>query len=105
MCTNIEKELFELLVRNFLPSPTMAFDKGIDRIGNMKVFLYANDHNPPHFHIRYKNGINACFSLNNANYLKGNISQEQIKVVQNWFSAGGKEKLLQYKKSIGVELK
>lgn len=105
MCSEIEKDLFKILVLDFLPSPTMAFDKEIDRVENMKISLRTKDHNSPHFHIDYKDEISAYFSLDDATYLKGDISQKKIKVVQKWFFAGGKEKLLKYKKTIESELR
>jgi hypothetical protein len=36
--------------------------KLVDKINNLKIHIYPNDHNPPHFHVLTDN-INASFRI------------------------------------------
>lgn len=42
----------------------------ITTIRNMKIIIYSNDHNPPHFHVKSKDGsIDAKFKIENCFYM------------------------------------
>ena len=58
----------------------------VDRIGNMKIAIYTNDHNPPHFHV-YSNDriIDAKFRIDNCELLGGNISSTDLKKVRAFY--------------------
>ena len=45
------------------------------------IYLYSDDHNPPHFHASYE-GLEAMFGLN-GNLLKGYISQRAQNLSKN----------------------
>lgn len=51
--------------------------------GRLTIELYANDHNPPHFHIRY-NEINASFHLHTCEYIIGKITPRDTLKVKEW---------------------
>ncbi len=40
------------------------------------ITMYADDHNPPHFHVRY-NEFRALFLISNGNVLEGEIPNKQ----------------------------
>lgn len=46
------------------------------------VYMYYDDHNPPHFHASYE-GLEAMFDLN-GNLLKGYISPRAQKLIKEW---------------------
>lgn len=49
--------------------------------------MYANDHTPPHFHVRSKSGhINAKFLIEDCTLLKGEIDPKNQKKIQAYFS-------------------
>lgn len=53
---SLKKEIFDIIAFADIPkSPTMAFDHKIYTINEMKLYIYSNDHNEPHFHIKTPN--------------------------------------------------
>ncbi|KKR05298.1 MAG: hypothetical protein UT33_C0011G0007 [Candidatus Peregrinibacteria bacterium GW2011_GWC2_39_14] len=49
----------------------------IGKINALKFYIYPQDHNPPHFHVKSKNGdIDVSFRLDNGLYVKGNIKNK-----------------------------
>ena len=60
-----------------------------EKIGNireMEIFIYSNDHNPPHFHVKSKDGkINAKFKIENCELLNGEIGSKDLKKVEEFF--------------------
>ncbi len=58
----------------------------VEKIKNMKIEIYSNDHNPPHFHVKSKdNSINATFRLDNCAYIKGSIGTKDRKRIEAFF--------------------
>tara|TARA_B110000908_G_C10256603_1_gene455985 strand:- start:557 stop:901 length:345 start_codon:yes stop_codon:yes gene_type:complete len=58
----------------------------VERIRNIKVEIYSNDHNPPHFHVKSKdNSINAVFRLDNCEFIKGSIGTKDQKRIEAFF--------------------
>lgn len=47
-------------------------------------YVYADDHNPPHFHVR-KGSLNASFTLEDCSLLAGNPDSRDCKKVKLWF--------------------
>ena len=42
--------------------------------GKLQLIIYSNDHNPPHFHVKTKDGkIDARFTIEDCTPLKGNV--------------------------------
>ncbi len=78
-------ESLELFLSNFLADGTeISLDKDgkyklistrqlVKRIEGMKIEIYSNDHMPPHFHVVFSD-VNASFSLDNCELIKGEIS-------------------------------
>ncbi len=63
------------------------------RINGVKIEMYSNDHNPPHFHVKTNCGrINATFKLDDCSLLTGDISRDDLKRVKYFFDTN-KEKL------------
>jgi hypothetical protein len=61
--------------------------KLVGRVRNMKIEIYSNDHNPPHFHIKSNDqSINATFRLDNGELINGNIGGKDKKRIDAFFS-------------------
>ena len=61
---------------------------GEERIGNpngLNIFINANDHNPPHFHVM-GGGVDACFSVSDGTLIKGYPGYSTIKIVNKFYS-------------------
>jgi hypothetical protein len=55
----------------------------VKTIRNMKIIIYSNDHNPPHFHvISNDNSVNAKFTLDTCQLLSGDIETKDIKRIE-----------------------
>lgn len=46
------------------------------------IFMYYDDHNPPHFHALYE-GLEAIFDLD-GNIMKGFIAPRAARLIQEW---------------------
>jgi hypothetical protein len=47
------------------------------------ITMYFNDHNPPHFHVRYDE-YRALISINNFSILEGNLPPRILGLVMEW---------------------
>lgn len=58
----------------------------VARVRNMKIEIYSNDHNPPHFHVKSNDkSIDAVFRLDNGEYLRGIIGNKDQKRIEAFF--------------------
>ncbi|MEM8763467.1 MAG: DUF4160 domain-containing protein [Bacteroidota bacterium] len=58
----------------------------VAKVRNMKIEIYSNDHNPPHFHIKSRdNSIDAVFRLDNCDFIKGSIGTRDRKRIEAFF--------------------
>lgn len=55
----------------------------ISRFLGIIVAMFYNDHNPPHFHVRY-GGHRATFSINDLTLLEGDLPKRVILLVLEW---------------------
>jgi hypothetical protein len=55
----------------------------ISEFFGIKIYMYWQEHNPPHFHAEY-NGLRAEVDINNAVILKGALPFKQLKLVLAW---------------------
>ena len=49
----------------------------------IRVTMYYEDHNPPHFHAEY-NGNKALVDINEARVIKGALPSRQLKLILAW---------------------
>lgn len=67
----------------------------VGRIRNLKIEIYSNDHNPPHFHVKSNdNSINATIRLDNGELLQGSINSKDKKRIQKFFEDDFNKKLM-----------
>lgn len=57
---------------------------------SIKIYMYWDDHTPPHFHAQYGND-KALVSINDAVVIKGSLPSRQLKLVLAWCELHEKE--------------
>ncbi len=101
----IQKRTLEELLEDWLDSTAILPDgrvykvKGyVDRVRDLKIYVYAGDHNPPHFHVKStQRDIDAKFHLHTRELYKdktGKITTKDIKKVTAFFACEAFEKKL-----------
>jgi len=55
----------------------------IELIDGIKILLFANDHNPPHFHVYYA-GYKAMIEISSLEIIRGNLPNKQYHKVVEW---------------------
>ena len=94
----MKTEIFEIILEPILESfMNIDFDfenksllihnietkERVATIRKMKILIYSNDHNPPHFHvISNDNTINAKFTIDTCELLSGKIDYKDIKRIK-----------------------
>lgn len=56
----------------------------VDRVGGLKIEVFAREHPPPHFHIS-GDSIDATFSLTDCSHLEGEIGSKDRRLVEWWY--------------------
>jgi hypothetical protein len=57
----------------------------VDRINGLKIHIYAQDHAPPHFHVKSAN-FNASFTIDACVLLEGSVDGKTRELVTYWHS-------------------
>jgi hypothetical protein len=65
----------------------------LSRFLGISILMYFDDHNPPHFHVRY-NDDRAIISINELKLLEGHLPARILGLVIEWAELH-KEKLIQ----------
>ena len=79
-------ELDESTIEYLIEQPTIKQKERIDTIKNLKVIIYSNDHNPPHFHVLSNDyNVNAKFLIKNGEFLSGEISIKDLKRIKAFY--------------------
>lgn len=55
----------------------------ISRFLGIVIYMYFNDHNPPHFHVKYKN-FRAIIDINSLGIMEGNLPPKVFSLVVEW---------------------
>ena len=64
----------------------------ISRFFGMVIFMYYNEHAPPHFHVRYE-GRDVMISIADLSLIKGSLSPRALSLVKEWANAHRSELL------------
>jgi len=64
----------------------------ISEFFGIKIYMYWQEHNPPHFHAEY-NGLNAVIEIEQGVVIKGALPFKQLKLVLAWAELHKKELL------------
>ena len=80
MTVNIFEEILLKSLDYYLSAPLEYVLQGIKikerfaSIDGLQLLIYSNDHNPPHFHVKTKDGkIDARFTIEDCILIKGSI--------------------------------
>ncbi|MFZ5819290.1 MAG: DUF4160 domain-containing protein [Chloroflexota bacterium] len=55
----------------------------ISRFFGIIIFMYFDEHNPPHFHVKY-NEERAIISINELKLMEGGLSRRALSMVLEW---------------------
>ena len=64
----------------------------IELLDGIKILLFANDHNPPHFHVYYA-GYKAMIEISSLETIRGNLPTKQHNKVVEWAESRQEELL------------
>jgi hypothetical protein len=64
----------------------------LSRFLGIAIFMYYEDHNPPHFHVRY-NDFRAVISINDLLLIEGKLPARVLGLVMEWAELHKKELL------------
>lgn len=72
-----------------------ATKERVATIEDLRVIIFSDDHNPPHFHVKSKDlRIDAKFKIENCELIKGEIRSKDLKKIKAFYlSPKGKEVL------------
>lgn len=54
-------------------------------IGAVRVEVRADEHAPPHFHVRSRSGLNGSYTIRDCARLNGNLLPAQEKELRRWY--------------------
>ena len=79
-------DLDESTIDSLIQQPTIKQKERIGTIKNLKIIIYSNDHNPPHFHVLSNDyNVNAKFLIENGEFLSGEISAKDLKRIKAFY--------------------
>ena len=55
----------------------------ISKFYGIKILMFYDDHNPPHFHVKYGE-YHARIIINNLEIIEGELSNRALKMVMEW---------------------
>jgi hypothetical protein len=56
----------------------------VDRHKGLQIHVYANEHAPPHFHVKGAD-VDASFTILDCTFLQGNIDGREQNLVKWWY--------------------
>jgi hypothetical protein len=66
--------------------PVYFIKERIATVRNMRLIIYSNDHNPPHFHVKSNDGsIDAKYSLEDCSLISGVIDSKDNKRIKAYY--------------------
>ncbi|NOQ30816.1 MAG: DUF4160 domain-containing protein [Helicobacteraceae bacterium] len=74
----------------------------ISRFYGIKIAMYPDDHNPPHFHVAYS-GSKAVIGINNFALLQGSLPPKALSLVVEWAVLHKEELLEDWELSINLQ--
>lgn len=77
--TSLEKHLKQV---------NLATKERVQKIDNLEVVIYSNDHIPPHFHVKSRDlKIDAKFSIEKCELLSGEINSKNLKKINAFYQS------------------
>ena len=65
----------------------------VDRVDGLKIHIYANEHPPPHFHVRAAD-LNVVFALDDCSLIRGRVDRKTRDLIE-FYHAEAKDKLIE----------
>ena len=56
----------------------------VDRVKRLRIHVYPDEHAPPHFHVKSPD-VDACFSIRDCSFIRGNIDRRERRLVRWWY--------------------
>ena len=56
----------------------------VGRAGGLKIHVYAEEHPPPHFHVKSPD-VDAVFTIDDCSLIRGNIDSREQRLVRWWY--------------------
>ena len=56
----------------------------LSRFYGIRITMYADDHNPPHFHAEV-DGKEALFNIDDGVFMKGSLASREARLVLAWY--------------------
>ena len=56
----------------------------VARVNGLQIHVYANEHSPPHFHVKSPD-IDASFTIQDCAFMHGNIDGREQNLVKWWY--------------------
>ncbi|HBK68966.1 MAG TPA: hypothetical protein DDZ91_10015 [Firmicutes bacterium] len=72
----------------------------IHDIKNYNIYIYYQDHQPPHVHIRYKKMAIASMTINDVVVLEGTIPITVDKEIRSWIISNREDLLKMWEKAV-----
>ena len=92
---SLNYELVNLLIDDFFRENPDIMPQMVFQLDGLKLEIYANEHVPPHFHVKCKNPrINASFTINDCILITGSIQNKYKRTIEHWFNQEENKKLL-----------
>ncbi|MBE3123024.1 MAG: DUF4160 domain-containing protein [Thermoplasmata archaeon] len=80
--------LDDISLEKHLKEVNLATKERVQKIDNLEVRIYSNDHTPPHFHVKSKDmKIDAKFSIEKCELLSGEISSKNLKKINAFYQS------------------
>lgn len=73
----------------------------ISRFLGIVIYMHFNDHNPPHFHVKYGNN-KAIIKIDNLGIIEGYLPPRVLSLVIEWASIHKKELLDNWNRIISI---
>lgn len=73
-------------LKTHLKFANTATKERVETIEDLQIIIYSNDHNPPHFHVKTKNGnIDTKFKIEDCELISGDISAKDLKKIRAFY--------------------
>jgi Icc-related predicted phosphoesterase len=84
----------ESAIEELLLDPYLIKKQRVEKIKDLEVLIYTNDHNPPHFHVKsIDKKIDAKFLIETGEFMSGEIDTKSKKVIKAFYN-GPKGKII-----------
>jgi hypothetical protein len=75
--------LDDIILERCLRDSNLVYKERVNKIDDLEILIYSNDHNPPHFHVKSNDlKINAKFTIDSCELISGIANSKQIKRIK-----------------------